>query len=92
MDNTHSLRVQCIALRQVMLVNAAKLHNEFHITKNHNKNFMAKVKGIITTTNEQTQDYVPGCNGKPYMEIVEIARKYILTHGGFEMFGEWGMS
>ncbi len=25
MDNTHSLRVQCIALRQVMLVNAAKL-------------------------------------------------------------------
>jgi hypothetical protein len=33
MDNTHSLRVQCVALRQVILVNDAKLQNDLHITK-----------------------------------------------------------
>lgn len=33
MDNTHSLRVQCTALRQVMLVNDAKLQKELHVAK-----------------------------------------------------------
>lgn len=30
-------------------------------------------------------------DGKPYAEIVEIARKYICSLGGFEMFAEWGL-
>lgn len=30
-------------------------------------------------------------DGKPYSEIVEIARKYISMIGGFEKFAEWGL-
>jgi len=30
-------------------------------------------------------------DGKPYSEIVEIARKYIKEIGGFEKFAEWGL-
>ena len=30
-------------------------------------------------------------DGKPYSEIVEIARKYINELGGFEKFAEWGL-
>lgn len=30
-------------------------------------------------------------DGKPYAEIVEIARKYIEAVGGFEKFAEWGL-
>lgn len=30
-------------------------------------------------------------DGKPYSEIVDIARKYINTIGGFEKFAEWGL-
>lgn len=30
-------------------------------------------------------------DGKPYSEIVEIARKFIKEKGGFEKFAEWGL-
>ena len=30
-------------------------------------------------------------DGKPYAEIVEIARKFITSLGGFEKFAEWGL-
>ena len=30
-------------------------------------------------------------DGKPYSEIVEIAREYINKQGGFEKFAEWGL-
>ena len=30
-------------------------------------------------------------DGRPYAEIVEIARKYIRSVGGFEKFAEWGL-
>lgn len=30
-------------------------------------------------------------DGRPYAEIVEIARKYIRAVGGFEKFAEWGL-
>lgn len=30
-------------------------------------------------------------DGKPYAEIVEIARQYIRSVGGFEKFAEWGL-
>ena len=30
-------------------------------------------------------------DGKPYAEIVEIARKYVKSLGGFEKFAEWGL-
>ena len=30
-------------------------------------------------------------DGKPYAEIVEIARDYINKLGGFEAFAEWGL-
>lgn len=30
-------------------------------------------------------------DGKPYAEIVETARKYITSVGGFEKFAEWGL-
>ena len=30
-------------------------------------------------------------DGKPYAEIVELARKYIESVGGFEKFAEWGL-
>ena len=29
--------------------------------------------------------------GKPYSEIVQIARDYIADRGGFEAFAEWGL-
>ena len=30
-------------------------------------------------------------DGRPYAEIVEIARQYINQVGGFEKFAEWGL-
>ena len=30
-------------------------------------------------------------DGKPYSEIVKIAREYIKSIGGFEKFAEWGL-
>lgn len=30
-------------------------------------------------------------DGIPYAEIVEIARKFIQSLGGFEKFAEWGL-
>jgi S-adenosylmethionine synthetase len=30
-------------------------------------------------------------DGKPYAEIVSIAREYIRSLGGFEKFAEWGL-
>jgi S-adenosylmethionine synthetase len=30
-------------------------------------------------------------DGKPYAEIVDIARQYIAGIGGFEKFAEWGL-
>ena len=30
-------------------------------------------------------------DGKPYAEIVETAREYIRSIGGFERFAEWGL-
>ena len=30
-------------------------------------------------------------DGKPYSEIVEIARQHIKQIGGFERFAEWGL-
>ena len=30
-------------------------------------------------------------DGKPYTEIVEIARSFIENYGGFEKFAEWGL-
>ena len=33
-------------------------------------------------------DYI---DGKPYRDIVEIAREYIKNLGGFEKFAEWGL-
>lgn len=30
-------------------------------------------------------------DGRPYSEIVEIAREYIKSRGGFEKFAEWGL-
>lgn len=30
-------------------------------------------------------------DGKPYAEIVEIARDFIMSRGGFEKFAEWGL-
>ena len=30
-------------------------------------------------------------DGKPYSEVVEIARNYIRKIGGFEKFAEWGL-
>ena len=30
-------------------------------------------------------------DGRPYEEIVEIARKFIYDLGGFEKFAEWGL-
>ena len=36
-------------------------------------------------------EYVNINSIKPYNEIVEIARKYIESIGGFEKFAEWGL-
>ena len=30
-------------------------------------------------------------DGRPYSEIVEIAREFISDLGGFEKFAEWGL-
>lgn len=36
-------------------------------------------------------EYVDIDSIKPYSEIVEIAREYIKSVGGFEKFAEWGL-
>lgn len=48
---------------------------------------------------QQTKQYVElfcaigdtEIDGRPYAEIVEIARQYINQVGGFEKFAEWGL-
>lgn len=30
-------------------------------------------------------------DGKPYADIVSVARSYICSLGGFEKFAEWGL-
>jgi hypothetical protein len=30
-------------------------------------------------------------DGVPYAEVVELARKYVESIGGFEKFAEWGL-
>lgn len=48
---------------------------------------------------QKTQETVKLCcaigdetiDGKPYSEIVEVAREYIRSCGGFEQFAEWGL-
>ena len=44
-----------------------------------------KVVKLCCAIGDETVD------GKPYSEIVEIARKYINSVGGFEKFAEWGL-
>lgn len=41
--------------------------------------------GISCAIGDETVD------GRPYSEIVEIARRYINSMGGFEKFAEWGL-
>ena len=41
--------------------------------------------------NAESRQSSPTGNGIPYSEIVEKARLYILTLGGFEKFAEWGL-
>lgn len=49
----------------------------------------AQETGEIVTLNCAIGDET--IDGKPYSEIVEIARKYIATLGGFEKLAEWGL-
>lgn len=44
-----------------------------------------KVVSLCCAIGDETID------GKPYSEIVEIARNYIKEQGGFEKFAEWGL-
>ena len=46
---------------------------------------MGKTLELCCAIGDETVD------GKPYSEIVEIAREYIRTIGGFEKFAEWGL-
>ena len=46
---------------------------------------LAKTRNYSAIIGDDTID------GKPYSEIVEIARKYIKDIGGFEKFAEWGL-
>ena len=41
--------------------------------------------------NAESRQSSPTGNGIPYSEIVEKARLYILTLGGFEAFACWGL-
>lgn len=50
---------------------------------------MAQETGKTVTLSCAIGDYT--IDGKPYSEIVEIARKYISNMGGFEKFAEWGL-
>ena len=43
------------------------------------------------SSNAESRQSSPTGNGIPYSEIVEKARLYILTLGGFEKFAEWGL-
>ena len=45
----------------------------------------ANTKAIEKINGDETID------GKPYSEIIEEARMYILAKGGFEKFAEWGL-
>lgn len=48
-------------------------------------NKIGKVVALSCAIGDDTID------GRPYSEIVEIARKYINSVGGFEKFAEWGL-
>ena len=42
-------------------------------------------------SNAESRQGSPTGNGIPYKDIVEQARLYIHTIGGFEKFAEWGL-
>jgi S-adenosylmethionine synthetase len=46
---------------------------------------LGKVVELSCAIGDETVD------GKPYEEIIEIAREYINKIGGFEKFAEWGL-
>ncbi len=66
---------------------------EFIIKDNVSVNIYAYLKA------QETGEVVDICcaigdnivDGKPYHDIVDIARKYIKEKGGFEKFAEWGL-
>ena len=43
------------------------------------------------SSNAESRQGSPTGNGIPYKDIVERARLYIHTIGGFEKFAEWGL-
>ena len=43
------------------------------------------------SSNAESRQSSPIGNGIPYQDIVEQARLYIHTLGGFEKFAEWGL-
>ena len=43
------------------------------------------------SSNAESRQGSPTGNGIPYKDIVEQARLYIHTLGGFEKFAEWGL-
>ena len=49
-----------------------------------------KLKYIGSELYEVTARYLE-IDGKPYSEVVAIARQYIKQVGGFEKFAEWGL-
>ena len=51
-----------------------------------------KEKGeAVVTYNHEPREVVSFHDGVPYADIVEQARLYIHTLGGFEKFAEWGL-
>ena len=67
--------------------------NEVYKKNNHPKyNFLMGVQDFYKLNNIPEELYdIDVLDGKPYSEIVEIARDYINKVGGFEKFAEWGL-
>ena len=47
--------------------------------------------GLATLWTDTEQAVLDTVDGRPYFEIVETARAFINSLGGFEKFAEWGL-
>ena len=84
-------------------IDYAETPQDGHLSDNQKEGFRCGDNGIfkgVPVTVEQKElssiaRYISigdsEVDGRPYSEIVEIARKFITDIGGFEKFAEWGL-
>ena len=74
-----------VCIKQVPDTTEVKLDPKTHIYAFLKAQETGKPVTLCCAIGDDTVD------GRPYAEIVEIARNYIQSVGGFEKFAEWGL-